>query len=39
MRDDNHVEAVSLLRNGAGREALVAAFKEAVSNRKPYWVD
>ena len=39
MRDDNHVEAVSLLRKGAGREALVAAFKEAVSNRKPYWVD
>jgi cyclic pyranopterin phosphate synthase len=39
MRDDNHVESVSLVRNGAGSEALVAAFKEAVSNRKPYWVD
>jgi len=39
MREDNHVEAVSLLRDGAGREALVAAFKEAVSRRAPYWVD
>jgi cyclic pyranopterin phosphate synthase len=39
MREDNHVEAVSLIRNGAGREALVAAFREAVSKRRPYWVD
>lgn len=39
MREDNHVEAVSLLRDGAGREALVAAFREAVSRRAPYWVD
>ncbi len=39
MKDDNHVEAVSLLRDGQGQEALVAAFREAVSNRKPYWVD
>jgi cyclic pyranopterin phosphate synthase len=39
MLDDNHIDAVSLLRNGAGREALVAAIREAVSNRKPYWVE
>jgi len=37
MRGDNHVEAVSLLRNGGSREDLVAAFKEAVSRREPYW--
>ena len=39
MREDNHVEAVSHIRNRAGRGALVAAFREAVSKRKPYWVD
>lgn len=39
MQEDNHVEAVSHIRNGAGRGALVAAFREAVSKRKPYWVD
>ena len=39
MLDDNHIDAVSLLRNGAGREALIAAFRVAVSNRKPYWVE
>jgi len=37
MRGDNHVEAVTLLRNGGSREDLVAAFKEAVSRREPYW--
>lgn len=37
MRDDNLVEAVSLLRNGATREALIGAFKEAVARREPYW--
>lgn len=37
MRDDNHVEAVSLLRNDASRDDLVAAFKEAVARRRPYW--
>ena len=37
MRQDNHVEAVSLLRKGASREAIVAAFKEAVARRQPYW--
>jgi cyclic pyranopterin phosphate synthase len=37
MRDDNHVEAVSLLRQGATRDEIVGAFKEAVSRREPYW--
>lgn len=37
MRDDNHVEAVSLLRKGASRDDLVAAFNEAVARRRPYW--
>ncbi len=36
MREDNHIEAVSLLRNG-GREELVEAFKEAVAAREPFW--
>ena len=36
MREDNHLEAVSLLRNG-GREELVEAFKEAVAAREPFW--
>ena len=39
MREDNHVEVVTHIRNGAGRGALVAAFREAVSKRKPYWID
>lgn len=39
MREDNHVEVVAHIRNGAGRGTLVAAFREAVSKRKPYWVD
>ncbi|MDH5791585.1 MAG: GTP 3',8-cyclase MoaA [Candidatus Bathyarchaeota archaeon] len=37
MRDDNHVEAVSLLRKGATREKIVEAFMEAVARREPYW--
>jgi len=37
MRDDNHVEAVSLLRRGATREEIVEAFTEAVARREPYW--
>jgi cyclic pyranopterin phosphate synthase len=37
MREDNHVEAVSLLRNGGSRESIIAAFKDAVANREPYW--
>jgi len=36
MREDNHLEAVSLLRNG-GREELVEAFREAVAAREPFW--
>jgi len=39
MRDDNHVEAISLLRNGGTREDLKTAFREAVARRKPYWGD
>ena len=39
MRDDNLVEAVSLLREGAPREALVEAFREAVGRRGPFWRD
>jgi cyclic pyranopterin phosphate synthase len=37
MRDDNHVEAVSLLRRGATRKEIVEAFMEAVARREPYW--
>ncbi len=37
MREDNHVEAVSLLRNGGSRKSIEAAFKEAVANREPFW--
>lgn len=39
MRDDNLVEAASILRRGAPREALVEAFREAVARREPYWGD
>ena len=39
MRDDNLVLAVSLLRKGGTRNALVEAFKEAVARREPYWKD
>lgn len=37
MRTDNHVEAVSLLREGATRGTLIKAFREAVARREPYW--
>jgi cyclic pyranopterin phosphate synthase len=37
MRDDNHVEAVYLLRNGGTKEDLIMAFREAVARRRPYW--
>ena len=37
MRDDNHVEAVSLLRKGESRESIKAAFREAVARREPFW--
>jgi cyclic pyranopterin phosphate synthase len=37
MREDNHVKAVSLLRNGGDRESIKAAFVEAVANREPFW--
>lgn len=36
MREDNHLEAVSHMRNG-GRKELVEAFKEAVAAREPFW--
>ena len=39
MRDDNHVPFVSLMRRGASHEEVVAAFKEAVRRREPYWKD
>jgi cyclic pyranopterin phosphate synthase len=39
MRNDNLVEAVSLIRKGETRDALVEAFKEAVARREPYWKD
>ncbi|MBS7620177.1 GTP 3',8-cyclase MoaA [Candidatus Bathyarchaeota archaeon] len=37
MRDDNLIEAVSLIRSGASKEDLENAIREAVSNREPYW--
>ena len=37
MREDNHVEAVSLLRKGYSRDVVVEAFREAVSRRAPFW--
>ncbi|MFB0558346.1 MAG: GTP 3',8-cyclase MoaA [Candidatus Bathyarchaeia archaeon] len=37
MREDNYVEAVSLLREGGSREAIAEAFREAVARREPYW--
>ena len=36
MREDNHLEAISRLRNG-GREELVDAFRKAVVAREPFW--
>jgi cyclic pyranopterin phosphate synthase len=37
MREDNYVEAVSLLREDGSREAIAGAFREAVARREPYW--
>ena len=39
MRDDNLVDAVGLIKKGADEEALIAAFKKAVSSRIPFWRD
>jgi cyclic pyranopterin phosphate synthase len=37
MREDNHVEAATLLRKGGRSKDILAAFREAVSKREPYW--
>ena len=37
MREDNYVEAVSIIRKDSGNESLINAFKEAVNRREPYW--
>jgi len=37
MRDDNLVEAVSLIQKGASKEDLENAIREAVYRREPYW--
>jgi cyclic pyranopterin phosphate synthase len=37
MRNDNLVEAVSLLRLGAAQNELADAFREAIAKRRPYW--
>ena len=37
MREDNYVDAVSIIRENEGEEALIKAFKEAVNRREPYW--
>ena len=39
MREDNHVDIISLVRNGAPKKSLIDAFKEAVSYREPFWRD
>lgn len=39
MRDDNLVPLVSLIREGASRERLEEAFREAVALRQPFWRD
>jgi len=39
MRSDNHVEAVSLLREGGSRQDLADAIREAVARREPFWKD
>jgi cyclic pyranopterin phosphate synthase len=39
MRDDNLVPLVSLMREGASRERLESAFREAVARRRPFWRD
>lgn len=37
MRNDNLVDVVSLIRQGAGSEALKEAFKKVALLREPYW--
>ena len=39
MRDDNLVDALGLIKKGAGEKALIEAFKEAVTSRTPFWRD
>jgi cyclic pyranopterin phosphate synthase len=39
MREDNLVEAVSLIRRGSHRREIADAFREAVAMRAPYWGD
>ena len=39
MRDDNLVEAVSLLRKGANGSELNQALRDAVAKREPFWRD
>lgn len=37
LRNDNLVDAASLLRKGASEEKISEAFRKAVSLREPYW--
>ena len=37
MREDNYVEAASLIRRGSSKQEIIDAFREAVSRREPYW--
>jgi len=37
MRDDNHVDFLTAMRNGAGEEELERLFLKAVYIREPYW--
>ena len=37
MRDDNLIPLADLIRRGEPRERLMAAFREAVAQREPYW--
>lgn len=39
MKDDNLIEAASIIRQGRPRKALVDAFRNAVTLREPYWRD
>jgi cyclic pyranopterin phosphate synthase len=37
MREDNLVDCVSILRDGASQSELTEVFMKAVALREPYW--
>ncbi len=37
LRDDNHIDIINPIRNGAGESELMELFESAIHKKEPYW--